>query len=60
MNLIKQDSKITKKDIFYIENTFKCDSCAEIKNRSEMCLVYNENYVLQKGIFECFDCKINK
>lgn len=39
------------------EKTFKCDGCGKEKPIKEKFKVYDENYRLQKGIFECAKCK---
>lgn len=39
-----------------LKNTWVCDGCGETvtgkKNK-----VYNENYALERGVYECDDCK---
>jgi len=40
-----------------VEETFKCDGCGKDKPIKEKFEVYNENYKLQKGVYECAECK---
>jgi hypothetical protein len=40
-----------------IEFVFKCDGCGDYKPIKEKFKVYDENYKLQKGLYECAKCK---
>ena len=40
-----------------LQKTFKCDGCGKNKPVKDRFKVYNENYRLQKGVYECAECR---
>lgn len=42
---------------YVIEKVFKCDGCGNYKPIKEKFSAYDENYNVQKGIYECANCK---